>query len=253
MTLFERALHVIEDFRPFHSQFQIDNVIIGPSEFGDDSDESAFGAFLQIQREVQARLSSLSAQRTDVHRMQLELVKCVGEASRWFCFTRKQKLLKQIAQSEEVRLAFEIEQMERATADVARELALFVERGERLASRVRAWSAQDREEIELTWWVRRFERRLIAGSLYGRPSSETIEALADMPLAFRQRLVQISQSGRSSLGAPRVVEILRQLNPERAHDNDHRNNPLRAAACEFGGSDKNPRLPGSLPSTAMAY
>jgi hypothetical protein len=250
MTLVAQALDLISDFRPFHSLFQIDNVIIGQNGFGDDSDESVFGTFLQIQREIQSRLGALSAQRTELYRLQVQHLKVLKESRRWWCYTAMQKLEKAIAVSEVSRLEFEIQQLHQTTADVARELTVFVERGERLKNRVRSWTVEQKEEIELCWWLRRFERRLTAGALYGSPCGETIEVLADMPADFRTRLRALVDKGTIKL--PHVGSVLNALQDAYGR-NDRRLNSSPSTARQHPSANENSRVHGSLPSSALAY
>ena len=249
-NLTSRALNLISDFRPYHSNFQLHNFVIGPAEFGDDSDESAYGIMLQSQREIQARISSINTSRAELHKLQLVQLEHETNARRWICWTKKQKLLKKIGEAEAQRIDFDLEVMKANLIDVLRELQVFVDRAEKVAARVRAWSAEKKESVEEFWFLRKFERRLNSAKLYGSTSSDILEALADIPEAARRRLTTRLATSTFKLDSVHTAFIRltseHSFNGRRLHHSDVQ--PLADSV-----SSQSAGLLGSFPSTALAY
>lgn len=222
--------------------------VLGPTQAGDDPEISAYGKFRQIQREIDARISSLSVQQTVVYDLELKLLEQQQLEKSFWCWTRKQKLKKLRASTEIERIRWELSQNLRTAKDVQRELEFYVDQGLRVVEIVRNWSPEKRREIEELWWICKFERRLRAAAMYGRPAVDVVEMIADLPSHFRQHL-------ENRLNHPKLVEspyrLQRILSEVKQSYGEQQR--IGTPKLESGTSGKVARIQCAFPSEALAY
>ncbi len=261
LELFTTARSLLTDFHPFQSEFQLQASVLGPCESQEDPEISAFGLFRQCQREIDARISSLTAQCVTIQDLEIRLAEQVALERSWWSWSKLQRLKKRRASLEVARLRWEFVQHENSFFATKRELEYLVGRATEVAEIVRAWSEDKQKQVERLWWLTRYERRLKSAVLYGGRAAEIVEAFADMPLNVRQTLQELTTHPKLQGNLTYVPQLLQSLGtpgqPSQAFstlaDSYGQQQLGRKPESESRTPREVERLQCSLPRQAMAY
>ena len=156
---------LLEDYQPRHSEFQIDNFIVGKQ--GDQ-----WSQYKQALREIEDRYNSLVNQKEEMELLDLK-------RWRWSGFGRKAQIIKARRQRNR-------ELMEKGIAETERELNRFVEIAVKLKERMGKLDYEKRQVLESDSWRQKALR--MAGidlMVNGRIGQSTMELVLALPAKER--------------------------------------------------------------------
>jgi len=173
------------DHQKFHSDFQIDNFIVGRS--GDD-----WAKYKQALREIETRNTSLTNLRE-----QLEL-------SAW------QSLYRRVAiwlRPRRIRLIYAARRRRSRAALVAdiseteRELKRFIELAKALRKHLGELTPERRKHLEAQTWFNKARQMILIDSIVngGQPSEKTVEFILGLPMDMQNKLLIGYQAGQAPM------------------------------------------------------
>jgi len=169
---------LLADFEKFHSQFQIDNFIIGRA--GDD-----WARYKQALREISTRKNNLINMRE-----QMELDEIGPPVWKRATLWLRPKRVRQIHAAKRRRSRL---QMAGEIAEIDRELARFVELAKRLRKNLGELTPDRRRELEAQTWFNKARQLILIDSIVngGQPSATTVDFILGLPLEMQSEVLSI--------------------------------------------------------------
>lgn len=166
--MIEQVDKLLEDFQTKHSQFQIDNFIVGNA--GDD-----WACYKQALRELAGRKNNLITLKE-----RLEISDLGPSIIKKFIRAFRRKPLRQIDANRNARARAELVSQ---IAETERELSRFLELARRLKRKFESLSEADRAELEAKSWLAKARRLAFVDSIinHGQPTKQTVEFILALP------------------------------------------------------------------------
>jgi hypothetical protein len=169
---------LLADFRPYHSQLQMDAFITVQNGMG-----HPWGMYIQALREINVRRSNISTLQDELDLAEVDISeKCDAVDRR--AWTRKAKLARSRASIQLSSLRRKREDLLRNQVDATRELKHFVKQGHMLREHLGTGplTEERREELDRGWWVHRIKILVAQQCLKGGgPSVDIWEMLPGLP------------------------------------------------------------------------
>ena len=181
---------LLKDFELYHSDFQIDNFIIG----GQGTD---WFQYKQCLREIKSRVESLDSATEQMALFEIGRKSIRGKIKLFFMGSIRRKIFL----NSETRQAAAMAQNIR---DTRRELDRFVGLAKKLRARIGEIDSDRRQALESEGWYQK-ALHMAAVEIYtaGGPSKQTVEFILSLPMEYRKSIL----TNLKSVKPERILEI----------------------------------------------
>jgi hypothetical protein len=179
---------LLMDFQKYHSEFQIDNFIVG-AEVDD------WARYKQCLREINSRSLQIKSldQKVELARLELKALK----RTRFFCFSKLQKLKHKFRVENGIRA---IKENRNEAQELDRELKRFLELAIELKKQFENLTPEKRSDLEARSWFSKARRLVLIDSICngGTPTERTVDFILSLPIEMQNEiLIEYQSKGRA--------------------------------------------------------
>lgn len=182
----EKIVEFINDNQNFHSNFQIDNFIIG------NAGSTVYGRYVQAVRELSSRYESLKNAYLDREIKEIDL-KIAEEDHNLIGALDETRLnlLKRKSQINIIRKNSELENINKIIIDREREFARFYRHCQILKEKLGILTNEKRNELDQEYWFNKLKASSVLDLLTtGHIQGSTLELIASIPTQQRKTLLE---------------------------------------------------------------